>query len=418
MAILNSKLEEYFNQKRSIIKLQTIILIAIFTVFIYLGLPSLYQRIIIWSDGYALGDWLINYEDGGFKRRGLSGTIFIFLAKSTGIYIGKIVFGFVSLLYICFCILLIKILKQIKFDFNLLVYCCLPTVFLFPINDLFAFGRKEILFLNIFLFCVYAYDNKDIYSWKFISVLSTILIIATLYHELIVFYVPYLMIVYLFNFLNKKKGSLSKIAVLGASTFIPAIIIFMFGKDINEGNSWSTFKELGVGENVMKGIFDWPKEGFGKGKVNALTFAETRNYGLYGISYILTLIVFLSIVVKQNKCKISIFKIGLIHLGLVILTLPLFFLTIDWGRWLNIHFICMAFFLLIFYKKRENNETYSLKSIAINSLSILNLIRFSVFTLCIFGFSMDHVDIGFKLGQNDLLIQIRDLIWNIRHINF
>jgi hypothetical protein len=73
---------------------------------------------------------------------------------------------------------------------------------------------------------------------------------------------------------------------------------------------------------------------------------------------------------------------------------------------------------LIFYKKRENNETYSLKSITINSLSILNLIRFSVLTLCIFGFSMDHVDIGFKLGQNDLLIQIRDLIWNIRHINF
>jgi hypothetical protein len=29
------------------------------------------------DDGYILADWLINYEDGGFKRRGLSGSFFL-----------------------------------------------------------------------------------------------------------------------------------------------------------------------------------------------------------------------------------------------------------------------------------------------------------------------------------------------------
>ncbi len=100
------------------------------------------------------------------------------------------------------------------------------------------------------------------------------------------------MLIYLFNYLTEKKGNLLKIAVVGASAFIPAFIIFTIGKDINEGNSWTIFKNLGVAENVMKGIFDWPKEGFGKGKVNALTFAKERNYEFYAISYIITIIVF------------------------------------------------------------------------------------------------------------------------------
>ncbi|MEG2333179.1 hypothetical protein, partial [Chryseobacterium sp.] len=35
------------------------------------------------SDGYILGDWLINYQDGGFKRRGLSGSFFFLIQDFT-----------------------------------------------------------------------------------------------------------------------------------------------------------------------------------------------------------------------------------------------------------------------------------------------------------------------------------------------
>jgi len=270
----------------------------------------------------------------------------------------------------------------------------------------------------IFLFFIDAYYKRDIYSWKFILILSSLLTIATLFHELIVFYVPYLMLIYLFNYLTEKKGNLLKIAVVGASAFIPAFIIFTIGKDINEGNSWTIFKNLGVAENVMKGIFDWPKEGFGKGKVNALTFAKERNYELYAISYIITLIVFFTVLFKQTKFKIPFVKIGLIHLALLTLSFPMFFLTIDWGRWLNIHFICMAFVLILFYERRNPLETTSIKSFTSNNLSFRNLIKSLGFLLLVFGFSMDHVEIGFKLGQNNFLIALRDIFWNIRHLNF
>jgi hypothetical protein len=400
------------------IQIQTIVLILFSIVFLLVGLPNLYKRIMIWSDGYALGDWLINYEDGGFKRRGLSGTIFISLARLTGIYIGKIVFSFVSFLYFTFLILLVKTLRTIKFDFQFLLFCSLPTVFLFPLNDFFTFGRKEIIFFNIFLLFINAYQKRNIYSWKFTLILSFFIGIATLFHELVVFYVPYLLIIYLFHFVNEKKGSLMKIMVIGVSTFIPAFIIFTIGKDINEGNSWSIFKNLGIAENVMNGIFDWPKEGFGDGKVNALTFAKKKNYELYSISYLITIAVFFSVLLKKIKSNSEIIKIGLIHVALIIFSFPLFFLTIDWGRWLNIHFICMAFMLILFYKKRNPLEKISLKTFSSNLFSFRNLLKSLIFLLLVFGFYMDHVEIGFKLGQNDFLIALRDLFWNIRHLNF
>ena len=408
----------FINKPFSKIQLQTIVLILFSIVFLLIGLPPLYKRIMIWSDGSALGDWLINYEDGGFKRRGLSGTIFISLARLTGIYVGKIVFSFVAFLYFTFLILLVKTLRNIKFDFQFLLFCCLPTVFLFPINDFFAFGRKEIIFFNIFLLFINAYQKRNIYSWRFTLILSFFIAIATLFHELVVFYVPYLLIIYLFHFVKDKKGSLLKMTVIGASTFIPAFIIFAIGKDINEGNSWGIFNNLGVAENVMKGIFDWPKEGFGKGKVNALTFAKERNYALYAISYLITVAFFFSVLLKNITSKSELIKIGLIHIGLITLSVPMFFLTIDWGRWLNIHFVCMAFVLILFYKKRNPSETTSIKSLILHFISIKNFSKLLIFSIFVFGFSMNHVEIGFKLGQNGVLKAIRDVFWNLRHFNF
>ena len=82
--------------------IQTIILILLGILYLYFGIPTLHKRILIWSDGYALGDWIITYEDGGFKRRGLSGVIFIFLSRITNIYVGSLILFFLVLVYITF----------------------------------------------------------------------------------------------------------------------------------------------------------------------------------------------------------------------------------------------------------------------------------------------------------------------------
>ena len=407
----------FLDKTYTIRNLQTFLCVIIGLIYFYFCYDSLYERIIVWSDGYALGDWLINYEDGGFKRRGLSGTIFISLSRLSGIYVGKIVFSFVLFLYLTFLILLIRTIRNIKIDFRLILFFLLPTVFFFPLNDFYAFGRKEIIFFNIFILFIDSYYKRDVYSWKFILTLSFIIAFATFLHELTVFYVPYIMLIYLFFYLKEQKGSLFKISIIGASAFIPAFIIFTLGKDINEGNSWVIFKELGVAENVMNGIFDWPKEGFGKGKVNALDFAKVKNYELYIISYLITLSVYIFTLFRKKILELPVYKIIVLHFALVLLSLPLFFLTIDWGRWLNIHFMCLAFILILFYERINPFERISVRSILTHLFSFKYGIKFLIFIILVFGISMHHVELGFKFGQNDFLKAIRDLFWKLRHFN-
>lgn len=42
----------------------------------YRIMSNLYHLDIVARDGWSFADWLINYEDGGFKRRGISGSLF------------------------------------------------------------------------------------------------------------------------------------------------------------------------------------------------------------------------------------------------------------------------------------------------------------------------------------------------------
>jgi hypothetical protein len=241
-------------------------------------------------------------------------------------------------------------------------------------------------------------------------------LIATLFHELVVFYVPYIMLVYLRDYIQLKKGNLSKILIIGLSTFVPAFLIFIYGAAVNEGGSWLIFKELGISNNIMEGIFSWPKEGFGKGQVNALQFASKNNYSIYFLSYIITFSVFLIVLIKNKIGKITFYQSLVFHFLLLTLSFPIFFLTIDWGRWLNIHFICMLLLVSLYYPKIKSLDTFSIQ---INDLqSVFFYIKIFVLFLFMFGFTMKHVDIGFQLGQNNLLVELRDIFWQIRNFKF
>jgi hypothetical protein len=407
----------FLQNKLSFIQWQTLILIFIGFLFLWLGLPSLYKR-ISWCDGYALGDWIVNYEDGGFKRRGLSGSFFIFLSRISGVYIGKLVFLFISVQYVLFVTLFIAYFRRIKFDFWLMLFTLLPTVILFPVNDLYAFGRKEILFFNLFLFFLISYKKTDVYKWKYIGLLSTLIFVITLFHELDIFYIPYILLIYFKDLHLEKKGSLPKILVVGLSTFVPALLIFIVGADINEGHSWEIFKELGVSSNVMNGIFSWPKEGFGKGQVNALIFAFRNNYLLYFVSYFITFSVFLVLIIKNKFLRFNIKNTLFFHFLLLFISIPIFILTIDWGRWLNIHFISMLFIISLFYLDIDESLQYSVQQILNKMISKNILIKSLILFFFVFDITMQHVDVGFKFGQNNFLEQLRDLFWNLRHFNF
>lgn len=397
----------------SVTTLQTIVFAVFGLLFLYFGLTSFYQR-IVWCDGYALGDWLINYSDGGYKRRGLSGTVLLWISKFSGIYIGRVVFVFVSSLYLIYVTLIIYYFRKIQFDFYLVLYFLLPTVFFFPINDLYAFGRKEFLFFCTLLLFVIMYKKGIVYSWRFIFLFSTILFILTHIHESVVFYTPYILLIYFNDYITEKKGSLQKIFVLGLSTFIPALLIFLFGVNVNSGETWTILKSIGVGSNVMNGVFSYPIEGFGQDKLNALEFVQQQHYETHFISYILTLTVLTLFLIRNNIIFKPIYKYLIIHLILLFISIPIFYLTIDWGRWLNIHFICL---IIVLSLKLPSNTSLkiSYKEIIKRIISLKFTIQILFIALFTFYFTMKHVSTGFEFGQNNFLTSIRDLFWNLRN---
>ena len=422
---MNQFISYFYSRKNSTRNTQTLLLVLFFLFYLFYWLFDVYKR-IGWCDGTLLADWLITYEDGGYKRRGLTGIITIFLSKTTGIYVGDLVFYIISLLYVSFSTMLILFFRKLKFNFSFILLFLLPTIILFPINDFYAYARKEFLFFMVLVFYLLMRRRYNVYSWRFIISFSILLIFLTHLHESIVFYISYMLIVYYIDYKMYNKGSLTKIIVLGSSVFLSAFSIFYFGVNVNMGGSWEIYKELGVNEHIMQGILTYPLEGFSSDKTNALSFATQKHYETHLVSYLITLVTFIFFLIKNKETYTDFKKIIFLHLIFIIISLPIFFLTIDWGRWLNIHFLC-SFLVLTNYLPRNQGLVFSVKDITSKVLNLKFIYKLIILLVLTFGFTMRHVEDGFILGGNNCLNIIRefftyntiqktrDLIWLIRN---
>ncbi|WP_218959085.1 hypothetical protein [Baaleninema simplex] len=99
--------------------------------------------------GYVFMEWMVNYK-GGFVRRGLTGEIFLYLQEHYGLDVYRIAQKFAHLTYLVFSgwyILKIKKCKKIMNCESLMAVLFLPSLVLFPLNDVNVIGRKDFLFL-------------------------------------------------------------------------------------------------------------------------------------------------------------------------------------------------------------------------------------------------------------------------------
>jgi hypothetical protein len=392
-------------------------LLVLFCAYLFYCTILLFWYRISWCDGYALGDWLINYEDGGFKRRGLSGSFFLWTSRMTGLYVGKLIFMFILFWYISFFGLLLYHLRKYRFSLWYwgLLFC--PTILPFVINDFYAFGRKEIVFFLIGIIFLIGLEKNWTKSWWFISLVSCYIFVFTFFHEIFIFYLPYLIFMILIDYKKKSiKLEHNKIGVIILSSLIPTVAIFFFGGDINQGNTWITLKSYGLSPNVMNGIMTWPKEGFGPGEKNALTFAFAHNYKTYLIPLILTYILFVTYLKINSNKILTIKKFSVYFLCMLIYSSPLFFLSIDWGRWLNIHFVFIFLILSQLLPIYNNENKYLTKSMFTKNNIIIGSLTLVIILLNSFFYTMHHVDNGITFGENIFLTNLRDYFWIIRHL--
>lgn len=314
------------------------------------------------SEGYILGDWLINYQDGGFKRRGLSGSFFFLLQDITGIPLHILVYTFQFILISFFFYTYYLIVKDKRITIYYLSLVLSSIGFVGLLNSVDYVGKKEFILFAIFAYYVYLADKKKLTPPKelFISIL---LIVGMLFHEIILFFIPYFLIVkYYFD--GEKFRWKTYIQYLIA-VFVPAFLIVFFGKNINEGQSLSILKERGV--IFTKGIFFWDKV-----DEKAVLVHRLNHLFVYTIGFFLSgfhIWFYLSRTFQSYK------RIGIMLLGAMLYSLPLFYVGLDWGRWLYIHMV-MVIILMGFFLK--NNKMDYIKISKSNYLITILIIVFSL----------------------------------------
>ncbi len=271
------------------------------------------------ADGYILGDWLINYEDGGFKRRGLSGSFFFFLQDISGLPLQRLVWFFQVILYSIFFYFVVKIINKIKsID---LIFLFTPVTFLFWFYNSYAIGRKEIL-----LFVILILYANDILSGRKNYLINGILLgISVLFHELTFFYIPYFVFIYIFIERRSLSSDLFKLLVF---SFIGIICLYLFSDfEIFRGNTLQLLKKRGVILDDISLFTQTYKFNISQAYFNFRTW-----------SYLLVIVLNLLFIYLRYKDK----KVFLFLNGS------------DWGRWIFIHFLINALVLILFSLKNKS----------------------------------------------------------------
>lgn len=319
----------------SFLKLNWLAYLVLIAVYIYTVFFTLIHNLN--SEGYILGDWLINYEDGGFKRRGLSGSFFFLLQDLTGFRLNYLVYFFQFLIITFFFFTFYKLIKTKEVTISYLSLMLSSVGFVGLLNSVDYVGKKEFILFAIFVYFAYLLSKNNLTKKKEWLVCA-LLFVSVLWHEIVLFFVPYFIILKYFKTGNRNYWSYLKyfLAVL-----IPALAIIFFGKEINEGNSLAILKERGV--VFTKGIFFWDEV-----DEKAVLLHRLKHFFIYFIGFLLS---FLHVGFYLNTTQKSLKNIGFFLIAAFLYSLPLFYLGLDWGRWLYVHMMMVAIFMGVFIKR-------------------------------------------------------------------
>lgn len=361
------KVVQYFNIKIFIYLL--IVATAVYT----LAFTYIYN---FKDDGYILADWLINYQDGGFKRRGLSGSFFFLVQDLTGIGLNYLVyfcqFTIISLFFWYYT-------KLIRYKITTLLYLSLllsSIGFVGLLNTVTYVGKKEFIVFLLFTWFVYLLDQDKLSKYKE-YILCVLLCISTLLHEVTLFYVPYFAIAL---YVKMGKFEIKRYLKYFLATGIPAGLIILFGKNVNEGMSLEILNQRGV--HPTYGIFYW--------NIDERQYIKEHiiEYRLYFISLAISLIHLVYYLKYLTSRKI----LSILLVGAFLFSFPLFYLAIDWGRWMYIHMMLIIVLFALLLKKGDS--IYAYEPIIINNKFYITL--FIIIISLIYRVEMSGIGFTFE----------------------
>ncbi len=311
--------------------------------FFYLTLGCIFYLILQINDfpnKYTFTDWLINYE-GGFVRRGLLGQIVFELSIFLNIQVKYIILFFQIIIYFIYFILFYQALIKIKINFFWLLLIFSPILFLYPLTELEALGRKDIFVISLFLiFSIINYKNLNSLVFSFIFIFS----LSSFIHEITIFYIFH----YFFVFFMKKMIFFNE-KISGNYYLIFFLCIFLllylnlylhnFVVIENIVNSYDLddFTEFSGSFSHISPSID---SVFLKTIYNIDIFSVIR----YGFLFLINTMPFILFIKIKDGYKKKYFNTLSIYFVITLLSVPLYLLILDWGRVIYINY---NFFIII-----------------------------------------------------------------------
>lgn len=364
------------------------------------GLLTLFTRILFVmygqdmnDHGFVLGDWLTNFQDGGFKRRGLGGSFFFLLQDLTGVSLQMLVFLFQALFYAVFFFFLLKLLKPQFVDVPLFLFWWSPVVLLMFLNDTEVLGRKEVLLFALLPLYGHFLTRGPMapgVTAAFCLALSLIMLL----HEGLVFYLPYFILLRRLLQRDSRLFAPEDLA-FALSMGLPLLAVVLWSSQVENGSSIAILLSRGVDFTKVDSVFSYDHSTSDTERISKTFFSSGVQYiwaYLYGMW-----LLYLTIPAILRKTLLAGF------LACFIFSLPFFYIAIDWGRYLMIHFILSGVVLLSMLSSDPSLMPEE------RPLTRWQTALFAFLLICNLGLRMRHYSRGLYLYK-DRFRAVRDMM--------
>ena len=374
----------------------------------------LFTYLFYLSTSYIINFWTfsqahINYSDG-FVKRGLFGTIAIFLDKNLIIkFINTFNYFFITI-YLFNILLFFVIIKQyVQFNFIFLFLSLSPTLILFSFNDLGGYQRFDAISILLILYHTYTANqyrlnkiNFKKYKNKFILIIFPVIIISIFIHEIQCWSIPF----HFFTIKNicfEKNIKFKQFSIYFILLVLLSLFVFLF--PVNDQDISSMVKKLSNKNLWVDAIIVASST---EGNLNIINYEIKNNllnfYNLkinlfFLIMGIIPINIFLYVFNKYRLIQIKNKKTYL-YFYLSIIPYLTFFAIGDTGRWLHIISMVSFGFLGQYPIYSDQIKTPKLKSYIFKIISFVILIIYCFFVRLPHGGNLQEKKITIWGGLN------------------
>jgi hypothetical protein len=339
-----------------------------------LPLFKIYAVLVLWitarngilntrsGPGWALGDWLVNYE-GGFVRRGLWGEIVLQAGRvlhvspvNLTLLLGVLVYGAIFLL-------VRALLKSSSWSWWVLAVVVSPCTLAFSAVDKYAGFHKEILYFAGLGLLIWMLQRGERRGWVLALYVSATAVFTILSHEPEACYGAYY-----FAALAIWLGSLRRAAKI---VVVPAILAVgcVYAVVTHPGNAVIAERICdSLGGQSTRLCNGWIDHYMALSKTDARQ--EVEQYVVMYHYYLQYAVLTLLALVPIAGGFVMLWRRGELRFDLKVVaatacfsfaaSVPLFVYAIDWGRWIYMH-IFSLFLLLLFVDSRRSEEVWAVR---------------------------------------------------------